>query len=386
MSQNVQNPFSMWMDVNKNMFNTWNEWAAQMTPWAEKKSDSTFEGAGPAGAYYDFLQKSFSQNPFLSFLSNATQESAGPDQIIHQWQEGLKAMSSLIPNKSVREAYDRFLNAGMLLTGLRSYWDTFIKDMPKDITDIEAYTQQLLTYYQDMAKAFSHPFMPEQIRNVFFVTPLGNIDTIQYMLSDFFQPLLEHSETAQNLFMKAMTGDTEAYIDFLEEWKEMYKNSFSKILNIPAVGSNREAVEKIMKLLDYYVNFTVKANECSVTVSNLFTDTMGRILKHLNDLQAEGKEPQTFMEFYTIWSSFNEKAFGALFSTEEFSVLMNDMISVGSKLKIILDDLLQDMLSFLPLTNSRDFNDIGKVVFDLRKRVNRQEKEMKTLKEQLQMP
>ena len=387
MQQNSQNPYSMWMDVNKNMFDAWNAWAAQAAqtaPWtADRQQEGGSESAGPAGAYFDFLKKSFSQNPMLSFMSAANQGAVTPEQIFTQWQNSLNTMSQFIPNKAVRDSYDRFMSAGMLLSGLRNYWDTFLKGLPKDVTDFEAYTKQMLEYYRDMSKAFIHPFMPEQIRNVFFSTPLKNIDTMQYMLSDFFQPLLEGSETTQNLFMKAMTGDSEAYIEFLEAWKEMYKNSFSKIMNIPAVGSNRESIEKMMKFLDLYVNFTVKANECSVTVTNLFNETMGRILDHLGELQAKGDEPQTFLEFYAIWSGFNEKAFEALFSTDEFAKLMNDMISVGSKLKIILDDLLQDSLSFLPFTNSRDFNDIGKVVFDLRKRVNKQEKELKELREQL---
>ena len=370
------------MDVNKNMFDAFNSWAAQMTPQAGTKKEDA-GGAGPAEAYFDFFKKIFAQNPMISFWNSANQSSTLPEQIFSQWQEGMKVMSQFIPNKAVRDGYDRFINAGMLLSGLRSYWETFVKDLPKDMSDVEAYTQQMLKYYQEMTKGFMHPFMPEQLRNVFIVTPFANIDTIQYMLSDFFQPLLEDSEKAQTLFLKALGGDNEAYIDFLHAWKEMYQNSFSKILNVPAVGSNREAIEKMMKLLDLYVNYTVKANECSVTVSNLFNETMSRIIEHLNELQAEGKEPQTFMEFYTIWSGFNERAFGLLFSTDEFAVLMNDMIAAGSKLKIILDDLLQDILSFLPLTNNRDFNDIGKVVFDLRKRLNKQEKELKELREQL---
>ena len=379
MNQNSQNPFSIWMDANKNMLDTWNTWAAQMTPWADKQKVGAEEGAWPFGSWFDLLQKSFMKNPMLSFMGGMDLNAVTPDQIFSQWQDSMKTMSHFIPNKSVRDTYDRFLDAGMLFSGLRSFWNTFIKDMPKDITDIEAYIQQMLEYYQDMGKTLIHPFMPEQIRSMFFVTPLGNIDTIQYMLSDFFQPLLENSEAAQKLLVKAMSGDSEAYIEFLKAWKETYKNSVSKLLNIPAVGSNREAIEKMMKLLDYYVNFNVKANECSVTVSNLFNDTMSNILKHLVELQADGKEPQTFMEFYSIWSGFNERAFETMFSTDEFAKLMNDMISAGSKLKIILDDLLQDMLSVLPLTNSRDFNDIGKVVFDLRKRVNKLEKELKRL-------
>ena len=381
MNQNLQNPFSMWMETNKTMFDAWNQWATKMQ--AGEAPENPFDSMGVMGNYYDIMMKSFTQNPMFSFMGGNFNLNENPmGQFYNQWQEYFKTMSSFIPNKDARDSFHRFMNSYQLFNGLQSYWDTFIKSMPTDFTDMESFSKQMLKYYEEMMDTFMQPFMPEQLRS-FLVSPFENIGTMQHLISDFFKPLLENSATMQTQLSQAMSGDKEAYMEFLESWKEMYKNSMAKIINMPAIGSNRVTVEKMMKFLDGYVDFVSEVNEYSLLVSNMLTETMEKLLKHLSELHTEGKQPQTFMEFYNIWSQFNERAFETVFSTDEFAKVMNDAVASGSKLKSMFDDLAQDMLAYLPLPNRRDFDSVCEEVFQLRKRVKEQEKELAALKKQV---
>ena len=381
MSQNSQHPFSMWMDMNKTMVDAWNEWTVKMMPQKEEASENPFSNVGSPGNYYDMM-KNFTQNPMFSFMSGNVGRTDNPmGQFYDRCREHLKTMSSYIPNSAVRDGFDRFMNSYRLFSGLQNFWDSFIKNMPADITDPDAFSKPVFKFYEEMTATFMQPFMPDQLRN-FLVSPFENFGAAQRLLSDFFKPFLENSAAAQAQFFKAMTGDKDAYMEFLESWKDAYKNSAAKIINMPAIGSNRVMVEKMMKFLDCYVDFVSELNEYSLLISNMLMETLEKLLKHLSALQAEGKQPRTFMEFYNVWSEFNERAFETVFSTDEFAKIMNDALASGSKLKIIFEDLLQDMFEPFPLPNMRDFDSVCEEVFRLRKRVKELEKELKALKQQ----
>ena len=383
--QNPQNPFSAWMDVNKSVMDAWGAWAAKVTPPKADGQPSLIPDFGSLNAYYDVFLKSLAQNPMFSLLGNSAQNvnpANAIEQFYKQWQDNLKSMAAFIPNQSVKDGFDRFMNSYQLMGGLQSFWDTFLKNVPKDATDLEAFSKQALKSYEDMISNFTQPFLPDALKN-YSVSSFENISAIQNLLSEFFKPFLEKAGTVQTQLMKAAAGDKASYQQFLESWKEIYKNSFSKILNMPAVGSNRITVEKVLKLLDYQVNFAVKMNEYNALIDNMLRNTMDKLLKHLVDLQAEGKQPQTFLEFYKLWSDYNENAFTALYATDDFSKIMNETVSASAHLKIIFNDLWQDLLASFPVVTKRDFDGVSEEVFNLRKRVKEQDKELKALKEQL---
>ena len=152
------------------------------------------------------------------------------------------------------------------------------------------------------------------------------------------------------------------------------------MLNMPAVGANRASIEKMMKLLDDYVKFATRYSELTTLFSGMSTTAMERIMAKLAELTAEGKQPQTFMEFYSIWSSFNEQAASEVYSTEAFARIMNETVSAGSKLQIMFDDFMQDLLAFLPIPNRRELDDVELEVYKLRKAVKSLEKELKDIK------
>jgi len=305
MSQNFQNPFSMWTDMNKQMVDMWNSWASSIMPQTVKPE--------------------------------------GDDEIINPFDVYLKSMSAFIPNKAAKDAFDRFFSSYQMFGGL--------------------------------------PFssMTDQFKS-FFAMPLDSFANVQQFIIYFFKPWIDDSSVLQEHLAKAMLGDREAYSEFLKEWAKVYKNSFAKALQIPAVGSNRAAIEKMMKLLDDYVNFIIIFNEFNVMISNMMNGAMEKLLAHLAELQTAGTQPQTFMEFYKIWSKFYEQAFSELYATDEFSKLMNETMSAGSQLKILCDNFTQDILAFLPMPNRREFDDVAQEVYQLRKTVKKLEKDLKSMK------
>ncbi|MDR1514033.1 MAG: hypothetical protein LBS56_11260, partial [Propionibacteriaceae bacterium] len=87
----------------------------------------------------------------------------------------------------------------------------------------------------------------------------------------------------------------------------------------------------------------------------------------------------TFLEFYKLWSDFNEKAFLDLFASDGFERVMNDTVSAGSRLKILYDDFLQDALEPLPFPNRREMDSVEEELYKLRNKVKGLEKQVKAL-------
>jgi class III poly(R)-hydroxyalkanoic acid synthase PhaE subunit len=355
MSQDFQNPFSMWAESNKQMIDAWNAWASNAANTVHPKAKPEDDSEG--------------KKPFDT------------DQLYKNWSDSMKSMSSFIPNKAAKEGFDRFFNSYQMFNGLQSYWDKFFKSIPATMTDWDSLAKSVMEQYQNLSGGFISSFIPDQLKS-FFTMPLGNFTALQQSFMYFLKPWIEDSAVLQGYLLKTMMGDKEAYAEFLKEWTNLYSDSFAQMLNMPAVGSNRVAVEKMMKLLDDYVNFTVLFNEFTVRISNMMSGAMERLIKHLAELHAKGEQPQTFMDFCKLWSNFNELAFEELYATDEFSKIMNETVSAGSKLQIMSDDFMQDMLSFLPFPNISELDDVAMEVYKLRKKVKSLEKEMKKMKEQ----
>ncbi|MCL2227417.1 MAG: hypothetical protein FWB97_07300 [Oscillospiraceae bacterium] len=375
MSKEQQTPFSVWTDMNKQMLEAWSAWASKAMPVLPGTGETT--EANPFQAYYDFFNKSFSQNPLLSSMPATGRDFT--EQMYKSWFDGMKNMSTFIPNQAARDGFDRFMNSFNVFTGLQSYWDNYLKNIPTDMKDWETFYKNALQQYQDVSKGLAMSFAPEQMKGL-LALPQEAMGSIQQTLLQLFKPWVEDSAALQTYLQKALQGDKDAYKEFLDEWSKLFKDSVGKMLNMPAVGANRASIEKMMKLLDDYVKFSVRYGELSSIFSTMLSGAMEKILGYLAELHADGKQPQTFMEFYSIWSSFNEKAAAEVYSTEEFARIMNETVSAGSKLQIMYDDFMQDLLAFLPIPNRRELDDVEMEVYKLRKTVKTLEKDLKDVK------
>ena len=186
-----QNPFTIWNDLNKQMLDAWTDWAGKAVP-LPKGSEATAEN--PYAAYYDFFAKSFSQNPFLSGTQTPGLDFV--DQMYKTWIDGVQNMSTFIPNQSVKESFDRFMNAFTAFNGLQSYWNTYLKNVPTEMKDWESFSKNAMQQYQNIAKSFSVSFAPEQLKSV-LTLPMEGFGTIQQTIAQLFKPWVDGSSELQ---------------------------------------------------------------------------------------------------------------------------------------------------------------------------------------------
>lgn len=324
----------------------------------------------------------FNNIPNLFSLENSMNTISG---LSKQWYDNMQNFTKLIPNSSAKDTFERLTKSFNIYNNLYSFWSDLVAAIPNkdDSTAWNQFISTAVENYKQVAENFTQSFLPEDLKT-FIINPLENLPVYQQTMANFFGPWLQDSNDMRKNFMLALKGDSSAYIDFLNNWNTLYQDSYSKALNMPMIGSNRVIMEKCLKNLDSFIKYCVHVNEFLATIVNISVTNMENLMKSLSDLLKEDKAPKSFMEFFKLWSSTNEKAFENLFATESFSKLMNDTVNAGYEFKIGLDELIQEQLAVLPIPNRKEINSVEKTVYELRKQVKKQNKEINALKEKIE--
>ncbi|KOA18135.1 poly(R)-hydroxyalkanoic acid synthase subunit [Clostridium homopropionicum DSM 5847] len=376
----------------KKLFEVYAEWAKNYSPekltemFPKNLSEGTekFKELFNTEKYMDLFKQmtTFDKIPNIFPLSDSKDIVA---KISKQWYDSMQILTQFIPNSSIRESFDKAMNSYNLYSNLYNFWSDIVGTMPskQNSEAWDTFMKSVMDNYKKLSSNFAQSFLPEELR-AFITNPIEDMPVYQQTLLNFFRPWVEDSGDLQKNLMLALKGDKVAYTNFLKEWGELYKNSYSKILNMPMVGSNRVMIEKALKNLDAFIQYFINLNEFATILNNLSIESMEKLVSQLGELSSENKVPESFMEFFKLWSNTNEKAFEELFATESFSKLMNDTVNAGYKFKIGLDDLIQDQLSLLPIPNRREINSVEKTVYELRKKIKTQSKQIEELRDKFE--
>lgn len=430
MKENMNNLWSGWQKINENMFEMMNKSLSSFQPKPAEMESVTpdlvskfteqmknqqqmtqdfykkfFDAYTEFGKTYNVenfsevipkefnktledMSKFFKESINFNSMSNIFPLGDSKDvmsNLSKQWIDNMQNFSKLIPNSSAKGSFNHLLSSFNLYNNLYSFWS----DLTANISNKEnselwnKFMANAIENYKKVSSDFAHSFLPEELQ-AFIINPLQNLPLYQQTMTTFFGPWLEGSDKLQKNFLLALKGDNNAYMSFLKDWSSLYQNSFSKPLNMPMVGSSKVALEKSLKNLDSFIKYIVNLNEFLASINNISVESMKSLMDNFSQLLKENKAPKSFMEFFKLWSSTNEKAFEDLFATETFSRLMNDTLNAGYDFKLGFDDLIQDQLSFLPFPNKREINSVEKVVSDLRRKVKQQNKQIEEIKEQIE--
>ncbi|MDR0848554.1 MAG: hypothetical protein LBN10_05850 [Propionibacteriaceae bacterium] len=380
MSPDSATPWSAWLDLSKNAWDTWSQTVAQT---AEAFTPTGKSADTPLTSLYGQTNPFLAWNPFVASNPGAPNPAAYAQGLYKQWEDGMRNFVSLIPNSSLKDSYERFFGSYQFFNNLQKFWEDNLQKVPTSPKDWQEYFKPLTEQYQNVVQPLLQPWSPafltDSVKSVFDGT-LEGVTNIQHLISDLWKPVVDASPELQGLLVKAAQGDREAYLEYLNKAGGAYREVTSKMLNMPAMGGNRKVLEKTQKLVDQYIEYVTRASEYSSLQQNQLSSTMEKLVAHLTELATKGEAPKTFKEFYQLWSDFNEKAFLELFASDIFEKTMNDTVAAGSRFKILYDDFLQDVFEPLPFPNRREMDSVEEEVYKLRNKLKVLEKEIKALK------
>jgi class III poly(R)-hydroxyalkanoic acid synthase PhaE subunit len=322
----------------------------------------------------------------------------GPGSDLTRFYQDWLKLSSQSMQEFVRRApggvgadtMDKLLQATDVYTRLFSFWQDLFAGMPKERGEQKwlRFTEDMLENYNSVLNAFFAVNLPDSLKEL-VKSPLELSGLYRQVLTNMFKPWLESSEELQEKFRKTLQGDRQACMDFVKVCTESYQEASSNILQMPVLGLSKETVEKILGSLDSFNKMASSAANFSAAMYQVGYEAMGKLIQNMIELSKNDAAPDSFKDFYKAWWQTNEEAYFNLFKTESFSKILGEMVDAAASFKKRYDDLLMETVSgSLPVVTNREFDNLSKAVYDLKKALRIQAKrieeislEMERLKE-----
>jgi polyhydroxyalkanoate synthesis regulator phasin len=153
--------------------------------------------------------------------------------------------------------------------------------------------------------------------------------------------------------------------------KNVFEKSFAPVLNMMAPGKDKQKIENTIKLMDHVALYAVKQAQFQQLFYKTSHKSTEMVTRHVTEKfnSATTTESQSFNEFYNEWLKLNEAEFTKLYSSEEFSKLKSDMISISSDVKSLFEHQFQEYFSVYPLVFRSEMEELHKTIYDLKKQV-----------------
>ncbi len=171
-------------------------------------------------------------------------------------------------------------------------------------------------------------------------------------------------------------------IEFYDRWRKAYEASLGKLLRAPGLGYFRESYEKLMGGIDSLVEFNIVLADFNGALYQAGVAAMQKLLEKLGESMAAGEYPSTFREFYEQWWKTNEDIYEDLFRTEEFGKLLGQIVHRGMQFRKAYHEFLEEVVKQLdlPVPTRSEMDNLYKTVYELRKTVRKQARELESLK------
>ncbi|HSI90360.1 MAG TPA: poly(R)-hydroxyalkanoic acid synthase subunit PhaE [Adhaeribacter sp.] len=332
-------------------------------------------------AFYDNLMKA---------QTGATAAWGNPQSLQDNWMNGFntvfsgmnKAMTDMPkfmnPN-TAKDAFENMMKSTQTYAKMYEMWQPLLQNMPKGGFDAEA-----------MKKMFDPAAYKTIIDKLFGFTPNGNMTQLfeqsSKMISNWYSTSRQMGDSMLNTFgkerdlMEGMMPFGQSYVT--EMYKNMYngfRQNMMPFFRLSSPGKEQEQLDKMFEMQEKMVNYSIKQNEMQYLIYGNAATAMTEVMNVLKARTDEGKEYSNFQEFYGEWAAINEKIFIQLFSTEEFSRLQGQLISLGLDLKKGLEEQMESILEPFPVVLKSHMDEVHRNNYELRKELRNLQKTVKEM-------
>ena len=94
----------------------------------------------------------------------------------------------------------------------------------------------------------------------------------------------------------------------------------------------------------------------------------------LSEIAEAGELPEDSKQYYQMWIKILEGHYMTLFQSPEYGNTLNSVLVSMSEFSMVKNDLMQDMLSTMPVSTQKDMDDLYQEIYLLKKRIKALEK------------
>jgi class III poly(R)-hydroxyalkanoic acid synthase PhaE subunit len=311
------------------------------------------------------------------------------------WQQTwLKSFSGLFPGKEFPEGlgttvYERLRHASDVYNSLLVFWARsamlFSQSSPGTAPTMEKskeiYDQWLKEYKNVMGSLWgAYPSKDAEETDKAYQSAFAALAEFNWRL---IEPLLKNLEQFPEILSRMARGDAGASIELTGLFRKNYELTVGKVLRSPSLGYAREFVQRVNDTLDAYVHYNAALAQYFAPFYQSGIQAAEKVFQRLSEFQGKEITPETFREFYRIWWTTNEDVYNQMFTSEEFTKLLGEVLRQGLLFKKQLDNLSDEIIKFTNLPTKRDMDEIYRTIYDLRKEVRWQKRALREVKQQL---
>ena len=275
----------------------------------------------------------------------------------------------------VKETLSKTLTGSNVYQKLYEIWLPFFKAIQeksaspnsyKDLTDPTKFKEMLDQVFGFDPTAVS--------RTVEQTTKL--LETLAGYSQGFMKPWLDASGKSFKDFPNMMEGHPESVMKIFHTLFSAFDSTIGRAFHVPAVGKDREKIELLLRSLDDLSVYLARRTEYEHMMYVTGLGAYEKVIATVADRVSKGEEFKRFDEFFDLWIDVSEKAYFALFQTEDFSKKQGELLEASVNVRQHSFKLMELYLYDFPIALRSEMDDLYKTVYDLKKKVKSLEKQI----------
>jgi len=333
--ETTENVFDAWIKNSNKMMNDWKKMADQWNGGQE----NMWQNMGD-------VQKQWMDN-YQSMMNNMNNPFANQ-------------FNPFTDNTS-REAFFNMLRSTDVYTRLFQLWQPVFSQMQNNANAMNP---------EELWKMID----PAHFRS--FVDKLFGID--QHAMMNSFMDQFRRSGQFFNSMWQMNPGMSNWYTDVFRSAQAGFSPYFSQTNN-----GSRPTSAPFWEEIETWGKYVSKMNEMQAMLYKASMSAWEKVLKSLSERSAAGQPLNNFEDFYSEWSSINEKEYLDLFNTQEYAALQAELLDLQIKITRSCEKQMETFLQPFPVVLRSQMEDVYKMNHELRTRINELESMIEELKEQI---
>jgi class III poly(R)-hydroxyalkanoic acid synthase PhaE subunit len=155
--------------------------------------------------------------------------------------------------------------------------------------------------------------------------------------------------------------------EMLKVWAEFYEKAIRPSLKVPQVGLTRVFQEKINRFTDKFNKYQAAVSEFQMLLSVPMEKSFVTMREELDRLKEKDELSEDHKVYYGIWIKVLENHYMSLFRSAEYREALSRLINETAALRITGNEVLTDLLQFLPIPTNKDMDEVYRELYVLKK-------------------
>lgn len=365
MQQNSNSAFGN--NTNQNPQEFFKNWLSTQTTYAKQMTD-----------FNQSILSSFNSfgKPAQDYVSNFTTSNNAWTNIYNSFMQTLNtsydSMSKNINGTFNKDIFSNFMQGNQVYTKMMEFFQPMITSMQKGQFNLEEFKNYFKAdNYHNLTKQLFGDFYTGGNLKEFYDNSLNQVQNFFTNQNNLGKEYYAQVQNISKEFPQLFTGNLEKVKDLFANHDNVFAKTFEPLLKLTGAGKEKESIESIIALMDKVTEYSIKQSELQHHLQNTMRASVENVAKEYSEKFQNpdfSKVPET-QELYNEWIKTNEKLYGELFASEEFSKIKGETMNLAMDVKKHFEKQFESVLVNFPVVLKSDVEELQKTIYDLKKQV-----------------